>query len=114
MKNLANGVGGMNNYQVIYSSSFVDSLSQQLNYWQHLGMSEATIKKQMKLINCAIASLQYKPEIYAEVSKKYNLKYPTRRILIGKAYAIFYRVYPEKNLVLIGSLFHQKQMRLKF
>lgn len=79
----------MNNYQVIYSSSFVDSLSQQLNYWQSLGMSEATIKKQMKLINSTIASLQINPEIYSEVSKKYHLKYPTGRILIGKAYAIF-------------------------
>ena len=59
-------------------------------------------------------NLQNNPEIYAEVSKKYNHKYPTGRILIGKAYAIFYRVYPEKNWVLIGSLFHQKQMRLKF
>lgn len=104
----------MNNYQIIYSQSFAASLTEQLNYWQQLGMSEATIQRQLNLIESGIRPLQQNPEIYAEVSEVYDLKYPTRRIIIGKAYAIFYRVYPDKNIVLIGSLFHQKQMRVKF
>ncbi|OJG21488.1 toxin-antitoxin system, toxin component, RelE family [Enterococcus avium] len=52
--------------------------------------------------------------MYEDVSPLYGFDIPTYRILIGQSYAIFYRIDEENHSVLIGKIFKQKQMHLKF
>lgn len=102
-------------YKLVYAASFSNSLEQFIYYWENeLGFSEEKIKKFVKSIEQSLRMLNEFPEMYEEVSALYNLDSPTYRILIGKQYAIFYRINHFDKEVLIGSLFNQKQMRITF
>ncbi|EPH95165.1 toxin-antitoxin system, toxin component, RelE family [Enterococcus faecalis 13-SD-W-01] len=53
------------------------------------------------------------PNMYEEVSRIFGME-ETYRIVIGKSYAIFYRINEEKKTIYIGPIFLQKQMKLGF
>ncbi|EFK80414.1 hypothetical protein HMPREF9269_1541 [Ligilactobacillus salivarius ACS-116-V-Col5a] len=52
--------------------------------------------------------------MYEEVSSKYGFSVKTYRIVIGKSYAIFYRIDEKNNNILVGRIFQSKQMKLEF
>jgi plasmid stabilization system protein ParE len=54
------------------------------------------------------------PEMYSDVQDVYNFSESTRRILIGDSYGIFYRVDEENHQLIVGSIFNQKQLHVKF
>lgn len=75
----------MKNYTLVYSESFRKSLQENISEWE-----------------------------YENVASLYGFDKPTYRILIGKSFAIFYRINQEERTILIGNLFKQKQMHLYF
>ncbi|KWZ18488.1 hypothetical protein AS263_15490 [Enterococcus faecium] len=54
------------------------------------------------------------PTMHEEVSEIYGMDIPTYRIVIGKSYALFYRIDHEKKEILVGRIFQSKQMKLGF
>lgn len=52
--------------------------------------------------------------MHEEVSGIYGMDIPTYRIVIGKSYALFYWIDPEKKEILVGRIFQSKQMKLEF
>ncbi len=54
------------------------------------------------------------PEMHEEISEIYNFDNPAYRILIGKNYALFYRINESERTIKIGNMYHQKQMHLSF
>ncbi|GAA3638105.1 hypothetical protein GCM10022297_15620 [Lactobacillus hamsteri] len=102
-------------YQIQYSKSFAASLSKTINYWEkQLKLSDKAITKYVSLIYRNINLLSEYPYISEDVSKKYHFNKSTYRITIGNQYCIFYRVDEHKKIVQIGSLFNNRQMRIKF
>lgn len=77
-------------YQIHFSESFMLSVEENIINWQDLGLREAQINDFIKTINIAIKSLKLYPSRFADVSSVYDFKIPTRRILIGKKYSIFF------------------------
>lgn len=108
-------VGIQMNYDLIYSENFVLNLEKLIYHWEsELGFSNEEISKFVTSIGASLKLLRKFPEMHEEVSKIYHFAIPTYRILIGKQYAIFYRVDHKTKQVHIGSLFSQKQMRVHF
>jgi plasmid stabilization system protein ParE len=101
-------------YNIKYTPSFIHTSRLIANDWAEIGMSEATVAKQMKAIRIATELLEVFPEMYEDVSEKYGFDIPTRRIPIGDRYAIFYRIDDDNKLVIIGSMFNLLQMNVKF
>lgn len=56
--------------------------------------------------------LKQVPEMYENVADRYGFDRPIYRILIGKSFAIFYRIIQEEHTILIGNMFKQKQLKL--
>lgn len=105
----------MKSYQLIYSVSFKNSLIQLISEWENeLFLSEEKIKHFVQLIYRSLELLRLFPKMHEDVSPLYGFDIPTYRILIGQSYAIFYRIDEENYSVLIGKIFKQKQMHLKF
>jgi plasmid stabilization system protein ParE len=75
-------------------------------------MGERTFSFRRK--NQTLRSIKLFPKMHEDVSPLYGFDIPTYRILIGQSYAIFYRIDEENHSVLIGKIFKQKQMHLKF
>lgn len=48
--------------------------------------------------------------MYEEVSEIYGMDSSTYRIVIGKSYALFFRIDQEKKEILVGRIFQSKQM----
>lgn len=108
-------VGVLLMYNLIYSDSFVMSLERLIYNWEfELGFSKERIKVFVQSIEHSLKMVSEFPNMYKEVSHIYNLNSPTYRILIGKQYAIFYRLNIEDKEILVGSIFSQKQMRITF
>lgn len=102
-------------YRLEYSKSFAESLENLIYDWEtELEISSDKIKTFVQSIEHSLKMVGQFPEMYEEISEIYNLKVPTYRILIGKQYAIFYRLNHVDKKVLVGSIFNQKQMRIKF
>lgn len=102
-------------YQIKYSESFASSLSQTITYWQiDLGFSDDTIQNYISLISKNIHLLSDFPFISQDVSSIYHFPIPTYRITIGKKYTIFYRVDEKQKIIMIGSFFSNKQMKIEF
>jgi plasmid stabilization system protein ParE len=72
------------------------------------------IRKFVQSIETSLRMVSEFPEMHEEVSSIYNLSELTYRILIGKQFALFYRLNHEKKEILVGSIFNQKQMRIGF
>ncbi|GEK29374.1 hypothetical protein [Furfurilactobacillus siliginis] len=101
-------------YQISYSKEFASSLKQILISWRELQVEETTIDRFIGDIYHVVDSLRTFPLRFEDVSNKYGFDRATRRCLIGKKYAFFYRVDEEKRVVLIGKLYNQSQFELKF
>ena len=87
----------MKEYNLVYAKSFADSLSKLINTWENeLFLSPETINKFVGNIQKSLELATVFPEMYEEVSSKYGFSVKTYRIVIGKSYAIFYRI-DEKN-----------------
>ncbi|SET45077.1 hypothetical protein SAMN04487821_112110 [Enterococcus malodoratus] len=82
----------MEKYTLIYSESFKNSLQENIS------------ENQLKRF----------PEMYEDGTRLYGFDTPTYRILIGKSFAIFYRIDQKEQTVLIGNIFRQKLMKLLF
>ena len=102
-------------YNLVYAKSFADSLSELIDTWENeLFLSSETINKFVGSIQKALELATVFPEMYEEVSSKYGFSVKTYRIVIGKSYAIFYRIDEENNNILVGRIFQSKQMKLAF
>ncbi|MDR0199906.1 MAG: type II toxin-antitoxin system RelE/ParE family toxin [Streptococcaceae bacterium] len=101
-------------FEIASTQHFYDSMEKIIEEWEDLEFPEATIQRFVKIIYQGVNSLKTFPKRYADVSELYAFTEPTRRLLIGKSYAIFYRVNAEKSVVVIGSVFNQWQMKVKF
>lgn len=102
-------------YQIKYSESFASSLSQTITYWQmDLGFPDDTIQNYISPISKNIHLLSDFLFISQDVSSIYHFSIPTYRITIGKKYAIFYRVDEKRKIIMIGSFFSNKQMKIEF
>jgi len=105
----------MESYQLVYSVSFKNSLIQLISEWENdLFLSEEKIKNFVQLIYRSLELLKLFSKMHEEVSPLYGFDIPTYRILIGQSYAIFYQIDEENHSILIGKIFKQKQMHLKF
>ncbi len=105
----------MKEYTLVYSKSFQQSLSNLINEWEYeLLLSTATIKRFVGAIQKALELTKTFPKMYEEVSQIYGMDTPTYRIVIGKSYALFYRIDYEKKEILVGRIFQSKQMKLDF
>ena len=54
------------------------------------------------------------PQMYEEVSDIYHFNQPTYRIVIGKSYALFYRISEVKKEIYVGRIFQTKQFKVRF
>ena len=97
----------MKEYTLVYSKSFQTSLETIIEEWENeLALSPASIKRFVGAIQKALE--------HEEVSEIYGMDIPTYRIVIGKSYALFYRIDHEKKEILVGRIFQSKQMKLGF
>ncbi|WP_270312504.1 type II toxin-antitoxin system RelE/ParE family toxin [Ligilactobacillus agilis] len=93
----------------------LSSFSELIDTWENeLFLSSETINKFVGSIQKALELATVFPEMYEEVSSKYGFSVKTYRIVIGKSYAIFYRIDEENNNILVGRIFQSKQMKLAF
>lgn len=105
----------MDDYKLVYSRSFKNSLEEIIHEWEFdLCLSEEKIAHFVKNIYRSLELLKLFPEMHEEVSDLYGFNQPTYRILIGKAYAIFYRIDVQSKEILIGNIYKQRQLHLKF
>ncbi|GBD79603.1 hypothetical protein TEHD86_0537 [Tetragenococcus halophilus subsp. halophilus] len=105
----------MEEIEIVYTESFRSSLNDNLVEWEtELFLSKEKIRHFVQLIYQSLEMLKTFPEMHEEVSRLYGLERPTYRILIGKTFAIFYRVDKKNHKILVGNLFKQKQMRIQF
>lgn len=101
-------------YKLVYAASFHDSLEKLVKQWADYGIPPAKIKRYVHTIFGAVSTLKTFPNRYQDVSELYHLQIPTRRILIGKKYAIFYRVFPDQETIRVGKIFCLKQDEMTF
>lgn len=102
-------------YKLVYSNSFADSLENLIYNWEiELEFTSEQIKIFIQSIETSLRMVTEFPEMHEEVSDIYGLTSPTYRILIGKEYAMFYRLDHRKKEILVGSIFNRRQMRLDF
>lgn len=105
----------MKEYNLVYAKSFADSLNELIDTWKNeLFLSSETINKFVGNIQKSLELATVFPEMYEEVSSKYGFQVKTYRIVIGKSYAIFYRIDEKNNNILVGRIFQSKQMKLEF
>ena len=105
----------MEEYTLVYSKSFQQSLSSLIDEWENeLGLSPESIKRFVSMIQKALQLTKTFPNMYEEVSEIYGMDTPTYRIVIGKSYALFYRIDHAKKEILVGRIFQSKQMKLNF
>jgi len=102
-------------YKLTYSNSFTVSLERLIYEWEvELEFPLEKIRKFVQSIEASLRMVSEFPEMHEEVSSIYNLSELTYRILIGKQFALFYRLNHDKKEILVGSIFKQKQMRIGF
>ncbi|MGC4518314.1 type II toxin-antitoxin system RelE/ParE family toxin [Enterococcus faecium] len=105
----------MKEYTLVYSKSFQTSLETIIEEWENeLAISPASIKRFVGAIQKALELTKNFPTMHEEVSEIYGMDIPTYRIVIGKSYALFYRIDHEKKEILVGRIFQSKQMKLGF
>ncbi|HAD3920914.1 TPA_asm: type II toxin-antitoxin system RelE/ParE family toxin [Salmonella enterica subsp. enterica serovar Typhimurium] len=103
----------MKEYTLVYSKNFQTSLETIIEEWENdLALSPASIKRFVGAIQKALELTKNFPTMHEEVSEIYGMDIPTYRIVIGKSYALFYRIDHEKKEILVGRIFQSKQMKL--
>lgn len=101
--------------KIQYTSEFIDSLDQIIHYWQsQLMIDTPTITKFTRHIYRKINLLSFSPKMGQDVTELYHFNNPTRRILIGHSYAIFYRINFQSGIIIIGLITGTSQMKIKF
>lgn len=101
-------------YQVVLLESFRQSLADHVDGWEALGMTDGQITKYVSAVQNAVNSLQYWPGRFQDVTELYGFSETTYRIPVGKIYAIFYRVKPELNSVIVGAIFDRRRLKVDF
>lgn len=105
----------MTDYSVEYTKTFQISLREHIREWsEEYLFSDEKISKFVRSIYKSIELTKIFPEMHEEISGIYSFDNPTYRILIGKNYAIFYRIDKVQNKILVGNFYNQKQMQLDF
>jgi plasmid stabilization system protein ParE len=103
----------MQEYRLVFSKSFKTSLENTIDEWENeLLLSPESIRRFVRTIQKALELTKTFPKMYEEVSQIYGMEEETYRLMIGKSYAIFYRINEEKKTIHVGQLFLQKQMKL--
>lgn len=101
--------------EIKYTKHFADSLAQIIGYWQNdLKIAPEKVAQFTNHIHYKINLLQEFPQMGTDVTKLYDLKTTTYRILIGKQYGIFYRIDGSHDVIVVGTIFSISQMRIKF
>lgn len=109
------GENRLDEYKLIFSIGFRKSLREIVDYWKYsLSLSDERINKFVSLIYSSLELVKHSPYSSKNVTEQYGFDEKTYRILIGKSYAIFYRINEEKKTILVGKIFGQKQMRVEF
>ncbi|EOS7783857.1 type II toxin-antitoxin system RelE/ParE family toxin [Enterococcus hirae] len=99
----------MEEYTLVYSKSFQTSLETIIEEWENeLTLSPVSIKRFVGAIQKALELTKNFPTMHGEVSGIYGMNIPTYRIVIGKSYALFYRIDPERKEILVGRIFQSK------
>lgn len=105
----------MKEYTLVYSQNFQQSLSNLIDEWENeLLLSPDSIKRFVGAIQKSLELTKTFPKMYEEVSKIYGMDTPTYRIIIGKSYALFYRINHERKEIFVGRIFQSKQMKIDF
>lgn len=100
----------MMNYTLVYSESFRKSLQENISEWEkELLLTDEKITQFVHAIYHSLNRLKQFPEMYENVASLYGFDKPTYRILIGKSFAIFYRINQEERTILIGNLFNKNK-----
>lgn len=100
---------------ITYSRHFSESLAEQIGTWEtELFFPERQITRFVVAISNSLELLKTLPHTHEDITERYGFDQPPFRILIGRSHGIFYRVNEDRKEILVGGLFHQKQMRLKF
>lgn len=100
--------------ELVMTDGFLTSLQSLVQDWEEVGLTEEKISEYVVLIQSSLESLKCFPRRFADVSGTFGFSMETRRIQIGRLYAIFYRIDQEKEYLLIGPIYHQRQLRQKF
>ena len=104
----------MEKYTLIYSEYFKKSLQANIFEWQNeLLLPDEKIRQFVQAIYHSFNHLKQFPEMYENVADRYGFDRPTYQILIGKSFALFYRINQEEHSILIGNMFKQKQLKLQ-
>ncbi|MGM0220120.1 type II toxin-antitoxin system RelE/ParE family toxin [Enterococcus sp. AZ126] len=105
----------MSNFSIEYSESFRLSLRENIREWsEEYFFTDEKISTFIQSIYKSIELTKVFPNMHENVASIYNFKIPTYRMLIGKNYAIFYRINEHEKNILVGNIFHQKQMHITF
>ncbi|MDR0899037.1 MAG: type II toxin-antitoxin system RelE/ParE family toxin [Lactobacillaceae bacterium] len=102
----------MNEFKIVITDKFTISFREVQNFWKEIELDDSKIRKYSKMVETGINSLKQWPERYADVSATFGFPIPTRRILIGNQYAIFYRI--ENQFIIIGPIASSRQMKIAF
>ena len=101
----------MKEYTLAYSKNFQQSLSNLIDEWENeLLLSPDSIKRFVGAIQKSLELTKTFLKMYEKVSKIY----PTYQIVIGKSYALFYRINHERKEIFVGRIFQSKQMKIDF
>lgn len=105
----------MGEFQLVYSVGFSISLEQTIFQWENeLGISQEKIQQFVTSIQRALDLATVFLQMYEEVSDIYHFTQPTYRIVIGKSYALFYRMSEAKKEIYVGRLLQIKQFKARF
>lgn len=101
-------------YDVVFTKRFTLSFDNLIDEWQRLGFSNKKVNSFVKSIESSIVNVRIYPFMHEDISSVYGFRKSTYRLIIGKHYAIYYRVNEARSMIEIGSIFTQKQLKLEF
>lgn len=79
-----------------------------------MGISQEKIQQFVTSIQRTLDLATVFLQMYEEVSDIYHFTQPTYRIVIGKSYALFYRMSEAKKEIYVGRLLQIKQFKAWF
>ena len=105
----------MTAFSAEYIESFRLSLRKHIQEWsKEYFFTDEKITTFVQSIYKAIELTKIVPEMHEETSAIYNFNSPTYRILIGKNYAIFYRIDRSTKKIMLGNMYYQRQLHVLF
>ncbi|WP_086445440.1 hypothetical protein [Candidatus Enterococcus lemimoniae] len=98
-----------------YTESFRLSLRKLNQEWsKEYFFTDEKITTFVQSIYKSIELTKIVPEMHEEISAIYNFNNPIYRILIGKNYAIFYRIDRSTTKIMLGNMYYQRQLHISF